>query len=102
VSGNRNIFRKTRNKTRQPCQETARRANHHTAAKSKLRSCPGRGAAFFTLLRRAGTYLNARTVDPGSAAHHAAEERRAAQHPGNLVMADSLDPVAVEIPEESP
>jgi hypothetical protein len=40
---------------------------------SKFLSCPGRGAAFFTLLRRAGTYLNACKVDPGSAAHHAAK-----------------------------
>ena len=36
-------------------------------------SCPGRGAAFFTLLRRAGTHSRASgTMDPGSAAHHAA------------------------------
>jgi hypothetical protein len=33
-------------------------------------SCPGRGAAFFTLLRRAGTVTNAGPrYGPGSAAH---------------------------------
>ena len=31
--------------------------------------CPGRGAAFFTLLRRAGTHGYASILDPGSAAH---------------------------------
>ena len=36
--------------------------------------CPGRGAAFFTLLRRAGTHSNNKQrMDPGSAAHHAAK-----------------------------
>jgi hypothetical protein len=35
-------------------------------------ACPGRGAAFFTLLRRAGTVPNARVrYGPGLAAHHA-------------------------------
>jgi hypothetical protein len=32
-------------------------------------SCPGRGAAFFTLLRRAGTHGYVSIIDPGSAAH---------------------------------
>jgi hypothetical protein len=32
-------------------------------------SCPGRGAAFFTLLRRAGTHGYGSAMDPGSAAH---------------------------------
>ena len=32
MRGNRNIFLKIRNKTRQPCQETARRANHRRPA----------------------------------------------------------------------
>src|SRR3954453_15069540 len=37
--------------------------------------CPGRAAAFFTLVRRAGTVPNAGVrYGPGSAAHHAAEE----------------------------
>jgi hypothetical protein len=31
---------------------------------SKFRSCPGRGAALFTLLRRAGTYLDAARSTP--------------------------------------
>src|SRR5450631_1409886 len=31
---------------------------------SKFRSCPGRGAAFFTLLRRAGTYLDTSSMQP--------------------------------------
>jgi hypothetical protein len=38
----------------------------------KFRSCPGRGAAFFTLLRRAGTQIDSSTMDPGSAAHRCA------------------------------
>jgi hypothetical protein len=43
------------------------------SSESKFRSCPGRGAAYFTLLRRAGTQSRpSRTMDPGSAAHHAA------------------------------
>src|SRR6202035_2970150 len=34
-------------------------------------ACPGHGAAFFTLLRRAGTHAGRRkSVGPGSAAHH--------------------------------
>jgi hypothetical protein len=38
------------------------------------RSCPGRGAAFFMPLRRAGTVPNAGALyGPGSAAHHAAK-----------------------------
>jgi len=37
-------------------------------------SCPGRGAAFFTLRRRAGTVANAALrYGPGLAAHHAAK-----------------------------
>ena len=37
-------------------------------------SVSGRGAAFFTLLRRAGTHGDAEcTMGPGSAAHHAAK-----------------------------
>src|SRR6202163_1953099 len=43
-------------------------------------SCPGRGAAFFTLLRRAGTDESAGLMDPGSAAH------RYALRPGNAGM----------------
>src|SRR6266851_8790343 len=40
---------------------------------SKFHSCPGRGAALFALPRRAGTHSRASaTMDPGSAAHHAA------------------------------
>src|SRR6202035_6138444 len=42
-------------------------------------SCPGRGAASVTLLRRAGTHGSS-LVDPGSAAHR----KSAAQHPGNV------------------
>jgi hypothetical protein len=38
--GNRNIFRKIRNKTRQPCQKAARRANHHTAARANSTRVP--------------------------------------------------------------
>jgi hypothetical protein len=45
----------------------------------KVLSCPGRGAASFTLLRRAGTHSRASgTMDPGSAAHHAASAARCA------------------------
>src|SRR5687767_12776441 len=41
------------------------------AASKKGGSCPGRGAASFTLLRRAGTQtLGRRSMDPGSAAQH--------------------------------
>ncbi len=59
--------------TRHPCQKTARRANHRTGGESKFHSCPGRGAAPFALLRRAGTHSRSSgTMDPGSAAHHAA------------------------------
>jgi hypothetical protein len=37
-------------------------------------TCPGRGAAFFTLLRRAGTVPNAGALyGPGSAAHRFAK-----------------------------
>jgi hypothetical protein len=36
------------------------------------RSCPGRGATSFTLLRRAGTHSDSSRVDPGSAAHRCA------------------------------
>jgi hypothetical protein len=39
---------------------------------SKFHSCPGRGAASFTLLRRAGTHSDSSRVDPGSAAHRCA------------------------------
>jgi hypothetical protein len=35
-------------------------------SESKLLSCPGRGAAPFALLRRAGTDVDTRTLDPGS------------------------------------
>jgi hypothetical protein len=35
-------------------------------------TCPGRGAAFFTMHRRAGTHISL-GMDPGSAAHHAAK-----------------------------
>src|SRR3954453_9685394 len=46
--------------------------------------CPGRAAACFTLLHRAGTVPNAALCfDPGSAAHHAAKKRRAALRPGH-------------------
>src|SRR5450631_4600929 len=61
-------------------------------AKRLLVSCPGRGAALFALLRRAGTHDSAKLVDPGPTAHHAASHsasktrvKRAdgiAQHPG--------------------
>jgi hypothetical protein len=38
---------------------------------SEFLSCPGRGAASFTLLRRAGTHSRASgTMNRGSAAHH--------------------------------
>jgi hypothetical protein len=33
-------------------------------------SCPGRGAAFFTRLRRSGTHRRRPHMCPGSAAHH--------------------------------
>ena len=66
------FFGKSEKKTRQPCREAARRANHLIAARAHS-SCPGRGAAPFALLRRAGTQSRpSRTMDPGSAAHHAA------------------------------
>src|SRR3954451_6487897 len=43
-------------------------------------ACPGRGAVFFTLLRRAGTVTNAAFVTaPGSAAHR----KSAALRPGH-------------------
>jgi hypothetical protein len=42
-------------------------------------SCPGRGAAFFTMHRRAGTQGDAASImGPGSAAHHAARAARCA------------------------
>jgi hypothetical protein len=42
-------------------------------------SCPGRGAAFFMPLRRAGTVPSAGIrYGPGSAAHHAASAARCA------------------------
>ena len=41
-------------------------------------SCPGRGAAFFMPLRRAGTPVMDSKLDPGSAAHHAARAVRCA------------------------
>ena len=43
-------------------------------------SCPGRGAAFFTLLRRAGTYKFALPWTPDQQ-RTTPQERRAAQHP---------------------
>jgi hypothetical protein len=46
-----------------------------TAARAP--SCPGRGAASFTLLRSAGTHAYTGAVDPGSAAHrHSASKTR--------------------------
>src|SRR5216684_2891498 len=39
---------------------------------STFRSCPGRGAAPFALLRRAGTHIDTCEMDPGSAAHRCA------------------------------
>src|SRR6266849_3317171 len=39
---------------------------------STFRSCPGRGAAPFALLRRAGTQIDTCEMDPGSAAHRCA------------------------------
>src|SRR5947209_7793663 len=45
-------------------------------------SCPGRGAAFFTVHRRAGTVTNAGAwYGPGSAAHHVVKND--ALRPGN-------------------
>jgi hypothetical protein len=41
-------------------------------SESKFRSCPGRGAAFFALLCRAGIHVCFHTRGPGSAARHAA------------------------------
>ena len=43
-------------------------------------ACPGRGAAFLTLLRRAGTHqcFHHAAVGPGSAAHHTAKAARCA------------------------
>src|SRR5438876_5195833 len=43
-----------------------------------LSKCPGRGAAFFMLLRRAGTHPECISWAPGSAAHHAARAARCA------------------------
>src|SRR3954464_13736543 len=44
-----------------------------------MEPCPGRGAAFFTLLRRTGTVTNAALCyGPGSAAHQAARAARCA------------------------
>ena len=48
-----------------------------TRRESTFRSCPGRGAASFTLLRTAGTHVDTGAVDPGSAAHrHSASKTR--------------------------
>jgi hypothetical protein len=44
----------------------------------KALSCPGRGAAFFMPLRRAGTPVKYSKLGPGSAAHHAARAVRCA------------------------
>src|ERR1044072_284904 len=47
--------------------------------REKRRPCPGRAAAFFTLLRRAGTVANAGVrYGPGSAAHRFARATRCA------------------------
>jgi hypothetical protein len=50
-------------------------------SESKFHSCPGRGAAYFTLLRRAGTYSGTRwTPDPQrTAARCAASGERLAR-----------------------
>jgi hypothetical protein len=45
-----------------------------TRQRDQIPSCSGRGAAFFTLLRRAGTHSSG-TMEPASAAHHAAIAR---------------------------
>src|SRR3954469_21350115 len=52
--------------------------------------CPGRDAAFFTLLRRTGTLPVAGVrYGRGSAANHAAKRRRAALRPGHGGMVES-------------
>src|ERR1700682_6588532 len=65
-------------------------------AKRLSASCPGRGAASFTLLRSAGTHDSAKLVDPAPAAHYAANHSASktrvkrtdgiAQHPGNGLL----------------
>ena|SRR5712692_5779485 len=52
---------------------------------SKFRSCPGRGAALFALLRRAGTHIDTGEGGPRISSAPRREGRRAAQHPGNEI-----------------
>ena len=47
--------------------------------------CPGRGAASFTLLRRAGTATDAAFVAVPALRSSMPQERRAAQHPGTAI-----------------
>jgi hypothetical protein len=59
------------------CAASGERSTANPSSRGPVKqraSCPGRGAAFFTLLRRAGTHGDAEcTMGPGSAAHHAAK-----------------------------
>jgi hypothetical protein len=47
-------------------------------------SCPGRAAAFFTLLRRAGTATNIKPCTGPALQRTASQELRAALRPGNV------------------
>ncbi len=80
VRGNRIIFA---GETAQENQNDARRANQlairsagdptkrRTVCNKKAsRSCPGRGAAFFTLLRRAGTHVELSALSPELRTRH--------------------------------
>src|SRR4051794_20856834 len=61
-----------------------------------IASCPGRAAAFFTLLRRAGTVPNTGVRNgPGSAAHRSAR-LRAALRPGNASPLLALHRLALD------
>jgi hypothetical protein len=69
-----------------------------TIRQRESRSCPGRGAALFALLRRAGTYVDTRTLDPGSAAHHAASAARCAASGERVARVERVDKLSPEKP----
>src|SRR5205807_1188209 len=60
-------------------------------------ACPGRGAAFFTLLRRTGTHGPECNLDPGSAAHHAARHSASKTRVNALMALRSIRGTASQI-----
>jgi hypothetical protein len=73
VSGNRNIFRKIRNKTRHARQQTARRANHHTTAKANSARVPDPCSVLPALPTG---HANARPMAGSASSGHAAPQSR--------------------------